>query len=203
MENSNLPNQSKKVLIIEDDQAIQKIYQTKLSQEGYQIIQAFDGQEGIEKAKTECPNLVILDLVLPKIDGFEVLKKIKKDKKTEKIPVIILSNLGQKEDLEKGLSLGADDYLIKAMHPITDVLMRVRKQLQQKKDEKKKTQVYNIAIKESIIDGPKLAKDFNFRGLFSCPKCDKTMVLQLIPQGGKKENRIFSARFVCLECKKF
>lgn len=192
----------KRILVIEDDQSMQNIYKTKLQQEGYEVLHALDGEEGVRKAKNENPDLVILDLILPKIDGFEVLKQIKKDKKTSDIPVIILSNLGQKEDLEKGLALGADDYLIKAMHPITDVLLKIRKQLQRTKEESKKEKPhYNIDIKESILDAPKLASDFSFQGLFNCPSCGKKMVLQLIPFKIDINNRNFSASFICLKCK--
>ncbi len=193
----------KKVLVIEDDKSMQGIYKTKLQQEGYEVIQALDGEEGVKKSKTEKPDLIILDLILPKIDGFEVLKKIKANKKTSGISVIILSNLGQKEDLEKGLALGADDYLIKAMHPITDVLLKIRKQLQKGKTKNEKTMPhYCIDIKESILDAPKLASDFNFKGLFNCPTCGKKMFLQLIPKELSKNNRKFSASFICYRCKK-
>jgi DNA-binding response OmpR family regulator len=193
----------KKILIIEDDRSLQRIYKTKLQQEGYEVIRALDGPEGIEKLRSEKPDLILLDLVLPKIDGFEVLKNIRKNKETSGLPVIILSNLGQKEDIERGLNLGADDYLIKAMHPLTDILMRVRKHLQKiVEKEEKKSPYYNIDIKESILDGPKLASDFNFRGLFNCPSCGKKMVLQLIPKKLDKSNRNFSACFICLQCKK-
>ncbi len=192
----------KKILVIEDDQSMQRIYKTKLEQEGYEVVQALNGEEGIKKTKKENPDLIILDLVLPEINGFEVLKKLKADRKTSGISVIILSNLGQKEDLEKGLSLGADDYLIKAMHPITDVLLKIRKQLQKTEEDKKKMPHYNIDIKESILDAPRLASDFNFQGLFNCPSCGRKMVLQLIPEKIDKSNRNFSASFVCLKCLK-
>ena len=103
-----------KILIIEDDKFLRELISRKLQGEGYQISEATDGEEGARIAKGEKPDLILLDLILPGIDGFEVLKRIKESPETRSVPVIILSNLGQKEDIEKGMSLGAVDYLIKA-----------------------------------------------------------------------------------------
>jgi len=105
---------AKKILIIEDDKFLRELISQKLLKEGYDIIEATDGEKGIENANKEKPDLVLLDLILPGIDGFEVLAKLKADPKLSDIPVIILSNLGQKTDIEKGIEMGAVDYLIKA-----------------------------------------------------------------------------------------
>jgi len=104
----------KKILVIEDDIFLRRIINKKLLKEGYSVIEATDGEKGLESAKQEKPDLVLLDLVLPEMDGFEVLAKIKKDPLISKTPVIILSNLGQKNDVKKGLELGAADFLVKA-----------------------------------------------------------------------------------------
>tara|TARA_Y100000310_G_scaffold85265_1_gene82096 strand:+ start:12323 stop:12691 length:369 start_codon:yes stop_codon:yes gene_type:complete len=103
-----------KILVIEDDKFLKELISQKLTKEGYKVISAVDGEDGVKKTKAENPNLILLDLILPGMDGFEVLDEIKKDSKLKPIPVIILSNLGQKEDVEKALKLGAVDYLIKA-----------------------------------------------------------------------------------------
>ncbi len=187
-----------KILVVEDDQFMQRIYKTKLESSGFKIISAGNGKEAIEKSETETPDLILLDLVLPEISGFEVLTKLKENSKTSQIPVIILSNLGQKEDIEKGLSLGADDYLVKAMHPINAVIDKIKEQLLKGKRGKKAIVSYNIAIKESIFDGPQLARDFNFSGLFSCPNCQTQMILNLIPT--KKDTPEFTAKFICPKC---
>ena len=105
---------SRKILIIEDDKFLRELMVRKLVNDGYEAIEATNGEEGVRTAKAEKPDLILLDLILPGIDGFESLTRIRKDQETANIPVIILSNLGQKEDIEKGLKLGATDYLIKA-----------------------------------------------------------------------------------------
>jgi len=104
----------KRILIIEDDKFLRELIIKKLNNEGYEAFGAVDGEEGLEKVKKENPDLILLDLILPGIDGFEVLSKIKEDVVLSSIPVIILSNLGQREEVEKGLKMGAVDYMIKA-----------------------------------------------------------------------------------------
>lgn len=103
------------------------IYKTKFEMEGYQIITATDGEAGLTYAKTKSPALILLDILLPKMDGFAVLKKLKEDAKTKDIPVILLTNLGQKDDVNKGLELGAADYLIKAHFKPSETVAKVRK----------------------------------------------------------------------------
>ena len=105
---------AKTILIIEDDRFLRELIIRKLIQEEFKVLEAVDGEEGIKKIKEEKPDLILLDLVLPGIDGFEVLSRMKEDLELYLPPVIILSNLGQKEDVEKGLKLGAIDYLVKA-----------------------------------------------------------------------------------------
>ena len=103
-----------KILVVEDDKFLRELISRKLSGEGFEVSEAIDGEEGIKKIKEEKPALVLLDLILPGVDGFEVLSKIREDPNMAQTPVIVLSNLGQREEIEKGLKLGAIDYLIKA-----------------------------------------------------------------------------------------
>ncbi len=118
-----------KILIIEDDKFLRELITQKLVKEGYEALQAIDGEKGIKEVKNQKPDLVLLDLILPGIDGFEVLSQIKKDSDLSRIPVIILSNLGQKEDIERGINLGADDYLIKAHFTPNGIIEKIRKVL--------------------------------------------------------------------------
>lgn len=116
----------KKILIVEDDKFLRELIAQKLLKENYDIAEAVDGERGIEAVKKEKPDLVLLDLILPGIDGFGVLAKIKEDPELAKIPIIILSNLGQKEDIERGLKLGADDYLIKAHFTPGEIIEKIK-----------------------------------------------------------------------------
>jgi len=119
----------KKILFVEDEPNLQKAVGELLKQEGYQIFGAFDGAEGLEIAKKEKPNLILLDLILPKKDGFEVLKELKADKDLKDTPVIILTNLEGTGDVEKALDLGATTYLVKANYELDDILKLVKSNL--------------------------------------------------------------------------
>lgn len=118
-----------KVLLIEDDPFLLSMYTTKFEIEGFWIITADDGEKGIELAGSQKPDIILLDILMPKMNGFEVLESIKADKATAQIPVILLTNLNQKDEIEKGLRLGAEDYLIKAHFMPTEVIEKVRKLL--------------------------------------------------------------------------
>lgn len=115
-----------KILIIEDDKFLRDLIVRKLKSEGFDILEAIDGNEGLKKIQEEKINLVLLDLILPGIDGFEVLKKMKENSLATKIPVIILSNLGQRDDVERGLKLGAQDYLIKAHFTPQEIVDKIK-----------------------------------------------------------------------------
>ena len=120
---------AKTILIIEDDKFLRELITRKLLNEAYEVSEAVDGEEGIKKIKEEKPDLVLLDLILPGIDGFEVLSQMRKESALSSIPVIILSNLGQKEDVEKGLKMGAVDYLIKAHFTPGEIIDKIKSAL--------------------------------------------------------------------------
>lgn len=116
----------KKILIVEDDEHISKVYEVKLQKEGFSTVFAVNGEEGVQKAQSEKPDLIILDLMLPKKDGFYLLEEIKKDPILAKVPVIVLSNLGQESDKNRALGLGASEYLVKVDASMQDVVDRTK-----------------------------------------------------------------------------
>ena len=118
--------QSKKVLIIEDDKFLGELLVKRLSQENFFIELATDGEAGITKAIDLKPDLILLDILLPGMNGYAVLEKLKADPALKDIPVIILSNLGQKGEIEKGLALGAADFLIKAEFDLNDIVGKIQ-----------------------------------------------------------------------------
>lgn len=117
------------ILLIDDDPLIVDMYTLKLKGAGFGVETAADGKKGLEKIKQGGWDVVLLDVVLPVMDGFEVLKKLAEDKMVAHPPIILLTNLGQKEDVEKGLKLGAADYLIKADFTPSEVVAKVNKVL--------------------------------------------------------------------------
>ena len=115
------------ILLIEDDPFLIDIYSTKLKKSGFRVGIAKDGEEALAKLKKKKPDLVVLDIVLPHLDGWEILANIKTSSRWKDLRVIILSNLGQKEEVEKGMSLGASKYLIKAHHTPTEIVEQIKK----------------------------------------------------------------------------
>jgi len=122
----------KKVLIIEDDPFLSGMYLKKLKLSGFEVKVAADGKDGLESIKKDRPDLILLDIVLPQMDGYEILKRLKEDKELRNIPVILLTNLGQKEEVEKGMALGAEAYIIKAHFTPTAVVDKVKEVLEKK-----------------------------------------------------------------------
>jgi DNA-binding response OmpR family regulator len=122
----------KKILIIEDESALQKTLSDVLGQEGYEAASALDGEIGLRMASSgeeKKPDLILLDLILPKIHGFEVLKKLKENKETKDIPVIVLTNLEEMANVEKAIELGATTYLVKANYGLDEVVEKIKKTL--------------------------------------------------------------------------
>jgi DNA-binding response OmpR family regulator len=118
-----------KVLIVDDDAFLASIYATKLELENFEVARARDGEEGLELAQQEKPDLILLDVLMPKLDGFEVLKRLKAMDGFKDTPVIMLTNLGQKEDIEQALAEGAADYLIKAHFVPAEAVDKIKKVL--------------------------------------------------------------------------
>jgi CheY-like chemotaxis protein len=117
------------IMVIEDDAFVMDIYQTKLSLEGFEVVKAENGMEALKKLEGgECPvpDLILLDILMPYVNGLEVLERIKKDERFNKIPVILLTNLSQKEEIGHGIELGANDYLIKSHFTPSEVLEKIR-----------------------------------------------------------------------------
>ncbi len=118
-----------KILVVEDESFLLELYEMKLEQAGYEVIKASNGEEGISLAQLELPRLILLDILMPKVDGYEMLKELKSSNKTKNIPVIIFSNLSQKEEIEKGLKLGAKDFIIKTSITPTELEAKVKEYL--------------------------------------------------------------------------
>ncbi|MDX9893382.1 MAG: response regulator [Patescibacteria group bacterium] len=121
-----MTNHKNKVLLVEDDQTLLEMYELKFKEAGFDLILAADGESGLELAKKEMPAVVLLDIMMPKMDGFAVLTQLRQDDATKNIVILMLSNLGQQTDIEKGKQLGAQDYVVKASMTPTQVVEKVK-----------------------------------------------------------------------------
>lgn len=120
---------NEKILLIEDEDIMIDILEKKLIKEGYKVSVAKDGEEGLKKMREQTPDLILLDIVMPKLNGFEVMEEMNKKEELKNIPVIIISNSGQPVDLDKAQKLGARDWLIKTEFKPQEVIDKIKKQL--------------------------------------------------------------------------
>jgi len=107
----------KRILVVDDEQALVELVKMRLETNGYEVLSAFDGQEALDKARKEKPDLIILDLMLPKIDGYKVCRMLKFDEKYKKIPIILFTARAQESDKKMGQDVGADSYIVKPFEP--------------------------------------------------------------------------------------
>ena len=120
---------AKKILMIEDEEIMIDLLQRKIAQEGYEISVARNGEEGLAAMKEKKPDLVLLDIIMPKMGGFEVMEKMQKDKDLKKIPVIVISNSGQPVEIDRAQKMGAEDWLIKTQFDPKEVIEKIKKQI--------------------------------------------------------------------------
>ncbi|MFA5047485.1 MAG: response regulator [Patescibacteria group bacterium] len=123
-----MPKEKKiSILIVEDDIFLADLYRTKFELEGFKVVVAYDGEKGLEMAKKNKPDVILLDLVLPKMSGFTILENLRSTAEFKDCPIILLTNLSQKSDVEKGIKMGASDYLIKAHFMPSEVVDKIKK----------------------------------------------------------------------------
>jgi DNA-binding response OmpR family regulator len=186
-----------KVLLVEDSKAVQQIYKNKLTLEQFQVITADNGMEAIKVLSTEKPDVILLDLMMPVMDGYKVLQVVKSDANLSKIPVLVFSAKGQPEEVEKALNLGAAGYIVKATTKINEVIEKIKSAISQQPPEREVTH-YTLGIRDDAYDAMKLSDDFTLQN-FKCPACRTEMLLDLIPDFSH-DTPWFSGRFFCPRC---
>lgn len=124
-----MAKKKKTILIVEDDRYLTKAYSIKIKNAGFNVLLADNGSDGLLIAKQKKPDLIVLDLLLPKVDGFEFLKRIKADEEMKDIPVLTISVLGQKTDQQRALDLGAEAYFIKTEYKLGEIVDKIKEYL--------------------------------------------------------------------------
>lgn len=186
------------ILVVEDTELLRRIYTDKLSQEGYTVYQAADGLEALNQARSQHLDLVLLDLIMPRMSGLEALEALKKDPRTKDIPVIVLSNLGQDADVQRGLSLGAVDYLIKNSAKPADVSAKIRATLDSVGETPTCASCYRLAISAHEADADKFIEDNKLAHQMWCPACQVALDLELVPR--PERPGWYDAHVVCPSC---
>ena len=115
-----------KVLLVEDDPSLAQIYKVELEMDGFEVVVSTDGEQGLNAAKNDQPNLILLDIVLPKINGLVVLEKLKQTEEVKNIPVIVITNFGQEENVKKAFTLGAEDFILKYQTTPAEVAQKIK-----------------------------------------------------------------------------
>jgi two-component system alkaline phosphatase synthesis response regulator PhoP len=189
------------ILIIEDDASFRRTYQDMFNTAGYTVIIAENGEIGWDLAKSEKPDLIMLDLFLPGLHGFEVLKYIRGDAETKNIPVVITTSMGADQDIRKGLELGATDYMVKGFFTPREILVKLRSVLANARAGKSPDS-YKVSVTEAKADARQLQIYMKLTKLFTCPQCQEDILLDMTPDNAKTDGHWFSAHFVCPKCKK-
>ena len=189
----------KRVLLVDDNAQTRAINASRLQAAGFEVTEAGDGVECIKLLKAEPADLLVLDLMMPVMDGFKVLQMVKLDPHTKDIPVVVLSGRGQPEEIEKALKLGASDFLVKMRTNPNILVEKVRKALAAATGAAAIPH-YLLAVKENVFDAHTLARDFSLSADFRCPKCANPLVLDLIPDFSHHEPW-FTGHFVCTHCR--
>ena len=191
----------KKVLLVEDSPAIQAIYKNALTYEQFQVMTAGNGMEAIKLLSQDRPDMILLDLMMPVMDGYKVLQVVKTDPKMAKIPVLVFSAKGQPEEVDKALSLGAAGYVVKATTKPREVIERIKAILaKQQPIQESEVAHYSLEVVDGAHDVAKLAGDFKLNNL-RCPTCTTKMLLDLVPDFSQ-DTPWFSGKFYCPKCSK-
>ncbi len=188
------------ILVVEDTELLRRIYTDKLTQDGYNVLQAGDGLQALSSLRSETIDLILLDLIMPRMSGLEALEAIKADPRTREIPVLILSNLGQESDVQRGLEMGAVDYLIKNEAKPADVSEKIALVLQHMGGRMGEDTGYKIAICDRVADADRLVAETGLPRRFWCPACEVELQMELLPKPDKAG--WYDAHLICPQCNK-
>ncbi|MDQ7821035.1 MAG: response regulator [Armatimonadota bacterium] len=187
------------ILIVDDHERARALYRALLTREGYQVWEASRGEDALEILRSRRPDLILLDLYLPTLSGYEVLERLRADDATRTIPVIILSVEDDQDAIARGLRLGAADYLVKGFTPPRDVLGKIRGLLE-KPGHRGRLAAYRLHVVEGRGDAARLAQDFGFPRLLECPECRVALEAEFLPEDSRPSGSWFRAHFVCPRC---
>jgi len=191
-----MPEQT--ILLVEDTELIRRMFHDKLVEDGYKVLVAVDGLEALNLLRTNLVDLVLLDLIMPRMSGLEALEAMKADPRTKDIPVIVLSNLGQDSDIEKCIDLGAADYLIKNSAKPADVSEKIRLTLDFMGGRAGKQEPIRLLVRDREGDADRLVDSIELPRRFWCPACEVELNLELLPNADRPG--WFDTHIVCSKC---
>lgn len=192
-----------KILIVEDSELTRTIYGDNLTMAGYEVETASDGQEGLEKLQTFHPDIILTDLVMPRMTGIQLLQKLKSDPLTDSIPIVVLTESQNEERLKESLKLGVEEFIRKSSispNEISAKVGEILEKLASAPNGEKEALVFKVAVRDREQDADKLIDHVKAPRRFWCQKCEEEMFLELRPNVGHADGTWFEARFVCPRC---
>lgn len=190
---------SRTVLVIEDTELLRRMYSDRLEADGYSVVAASNGLEGVAALRANSPDLILLDLVMPQMSGLEFLEIAKADPRTQNTPVLILSNLGQDEDIQRAMGMGATDYLVKNDARPADVSARIGLILQHS-GTGRKTAAMRLYLRDREGDADLFVADAELPKRFWCPTCEVELVVEMVPDATR--DGWYQAHMICPDCER-
>lgn len=188
----------KRILVVEDTELLRRMYRDRLVQDGYEVADAPDGLAALGIIRDQHFDLILLDLIMPRMGGIQVLEAVKQDPRTQSIPVVVLTNLGEEATIEHAVSLGAVDYLIKNETRPADVSEKVKLVLDAFVAAEDKAASFTVYPDPSRGDVDALVQHAALKRRLWCPACENELALELVPD--PKRTGWYEARFVCPTC---
>lgn len=189
---------NERILVVEDTELLRRIYLDKLQQEGYRVLSAGDGLEALAVLRANPVDLVLLDLIMPRMGGLDVLQAMKSDPRTESLPVVILTNLGEESAIKHALELGALDYLIKNQAKPSDVADKIRLVLDGLGGSSTSSRAFKLNIRDRVGDADDFVASTSLPRRFWCPACEVELALEVIPKPDRPG--WFDAHIICPMC---
>lgn len=188
----------KRILVVEDTELLRRMYRDRLVQDGYEVADAPDGLAALGIIRDQHFDLILLDLIMPRMGGIQVLEAVKQDPRTQSIPVVVLTNLGEESTIEHAVALGAVDYLIKNETRPADVSDKVQLVLDAFVAAEEKATSFLVYPDPSRGDVDALVQHAALKRRLWCPACENELALELVPDA--KRAGWYEARFVCPTC---
>jgi CheY-like chemotaxis protein len=189
---------NEQILVVEDTELLRRIYQDKLASDGYRVLTAGDGLEALAVLRANRVDLVLLDLIMPRMGGLDVLQSMKADPRTSNLPVVVLTNLGEESAIKHALELGALDYLIKNQAKPADVAEKIRLVLDNLAGCDGGSESFKLAIRDREADAECFISKLKLPRRFWCPACEVELTLELIPKSDREG--WFDAHLICPMC---
>lgn len=189
---------AKRILVVEDTELLRRMYRDRLVQDGYDVVDAPDGLAALSIIRNEHFDLILLDLIMPRMGGIQVLEAVKQDPRTQAIPVVVLTNLGEEDTIERAVSLGAVDYLIKNETRPADVAEKVKLVLESFAVGEAPAESFTLYPDPSRGDVDRIVQHAQLKRRLWCPACENELALELVPD--PKRAGWYSARFICPSC---